>query len=148
MTEKEAFASRQVYADGICSPSAWPTNKQMCMHHELSYALEFPGLMLFACLTPSTSGGATGVADAAAVLEALPDELVRQFEEHGWMLTRNYNDEIGVAVADAFGTEDRSDVENYCRTNGIDFEWQPDGGLRTRQRRRAVVHHPQTGRRC
>jgi hypothetical protein len=39
-------------------------------------------------------------------------------------------------------------VEAYCRANGIDVEWQPDGGLRTRQRRNAVVRHPVTGRRC
>jgi alpha-ketoglutarate-dependent taurine dioxygenase len=148
MTEKEAFASREIHSEGVYSSSAWPQNQQMCMHHELSYALEFPGLMLFACLTASTSGGATGVADAAAVLDALPEELVRPFEENGWVLTRNYNDEIGVSFADAFGTEDRSEVENYCLTNCIDFEWQADGGLRTRQRRRAVVRHPQTGHRC
>ena len=50
MTEKEAFASRQAYPGGLYSSSKWPPNQQMCMHHELSYALEFPGLMLFACL--------------------------------------------------------------------------------------------------
>jgi alpha-ketoglutarate-dependent taurine dioxygenase len=147
MIEKEAFASRKLLSAGVYSSSVWPQNQQMCMHHELSYALEFPGLMLFACLTPSTSGGATGVADAEAVLEALPKDLVRRFEEHGWMLTRSFNDEIGVSAAEAFGTEDRSGVEDYCRANKIDFEWQDDV-LRTRQRRRAVVRHPQTGRRC
>jgi alpha-ketoglutarate-dependent taurine dioxygenase len=148
MTEREAFASREMHSDGVYSSSAWPPNQQMCMHHELSYALEFPGLMLFACLTPSASGGRTGVADATAVLDALPEDLVRRFEEDGWMLTRNFNDEIGVSFAEAFGTQDRSDVEDYCRANGIDFEWQDDGGLRTRQRRRAVARHPQTGHRC
>ena len=39
-------------------------------------------------------------------------------------------------------------VESYCRANAIEFAWQPDGGLRTRQRRSAVVRHPVTGRRC
>ncbi len=39
-------------------------------------------------------------------------------------------------------------VESYCRANAIEFEWQPDGGLRTRQRRSAVVRHPVTGQRC
>lgn len=56
--------------------------------------------------------------------------------------------EIGASVADAFGTDDRAAVEDYCRANGIDFAWQPDGALRTRQRRSAVVRHPVTGRRC
>ena len=148
LTEREAFASRRTYADGVYSATKWPPNQPMCMHHELSYRLEFPSLMLFACLSAPTSGGATAVADSRAVLNALPAELVARFERDGWMLTRSYNDEIGATVAEAFGTDDRDAVERYCRANAIEFEWQPDGGLRTRQRRSAVVRHPVTGQRC
>ncbi len=148
MTEKEAFASRQTYSAGVYSSSKWPSNQPMCMHHELSYTLEFPGLMLFACLRAPTDGGATAVADSPTVLDALPTELVERFEREGWLLTRNYNDEIGASFAEAFGTEDRGTVESYCRANAIEFQWQPDGGLRTRQRRSAVVRHPVTGVRC
>lgn len=148
VTEREAFATRRVHADGVYSSTAWPANQPMCMHHELSYRLEVPGLVLFACLQPPTSGGATGVADGAAVLDALPGDLVARFEREGWLLTRSYNDEIGATVEESFGTGDRAPVEDYCRANGIEFDWQPDGGLRTRQRRRAVVRHPVTGRRC
>ncbi|MFE7779442.1 TauD/TfdA family dioxygenase, partial [Streptomyces sp. NPDC057445] len=148
MTEREAFAPRETYADGVYSSAKWPQNQPMCMHHELSYTLDFPGLMLFACLTPPTAGGATAVADATTVLHALPAELTERFEREGWLLTRSYNDEIGASWADAFGTDDRTAVENYCRTNAIDLAWQPDGGLHTRQRRSAVVRHPLTGARC
>ena len=148
MTEKEAFASRQTYSAGVYSSSKWPSNQPMCMHHELSYTLEFPGLMLFVCLRAPTDGGATAVADSPTVLDALPTELVERFEREGWLLTRNYNDEIGASFAEAFGTEDRGTVESYCRANAIEFQWQPDGGLRTRQRRSAVVRHPVTGVRC
>jgi alpha-ketoglutarate-dependent taurine dioxygenase len=148
MLEKEAFAARRSYADGVYSSSAWPANQPMCMHHELSYTLEFPGLMLFACPTAPTDGGATGVADSSAVLRALPFELINRFEREGWVLARNYNDDIGSSVAEAFGTDDRGAVESYCRANGIVFEWQPGGGLRTQQRRSAVVRHPATGERC
>jgi len=148
MTEKEAFAPRRTYSDGVYSSSKWPPKQPMCMHHELSYTLEFPGLMLFACLTAPTDGGATAVADSPTVLDALPTELVERFEREGWLLTRNYNDEIGASFAEAFGTEDRGSVESYCRANAIELEWQPDDGLRTRQRRSAVVRHPVTGQRC
>ncbi|MFJ1533416.1 TauD/TfdA family dioxygenase [Streptomyces mirabilis] len=148
MTEKEVFAPRRTYSDGVYSSTKWPPNQPMCLHHELSYTLEFPGLMMFACLSAPTDGGATAVADAPTVLDALPAELTERFEREGWLLTRSYNDEIGASVAEAFGTEDRAAVESYCRANEIAFEWQPDGGLRTRQRRSAVVRHPVTGRRC
>jgi alpha-ketoglutarate-dependent taurine dioxygenase len=148
MTEQEAFAPRQAYSDGVYSSMKWPANQQMCMHHELSYRLEVPRLLLFACLQAPTQGGATGVADSAAVLEALPADLVQRFERHGWLLTRTYNDEIGASYAEAFGTDDRSAIESYCRRNGIEWEWQPDDGLQTRQRRSAIVRHPVNGQRC
>jgi alpha-ketoglutarate-dependent taurine dioxygenase len=148
MIEREAFAERQIYSEGVYSSTKWPPNQPMCMHHELSYRLEFPGLMQFGCLSAPTQGGATAVADAAAVLDALPSALVERLEREGWVLVRNYNKEIGASVGEAFGTEDRDAVESYCRANAIELEWQPDGGLRTRQRRSAVVRHPVTGRRC
>jgi len=148
MTEKEAFAGRRRYSEGVYSSSKWPPNQQMCMHHELSYRLEFPSVMLFACLIAPAEGGATPVADSAAVLQALPSELIERFERVGWLLIRNYNDEIGSSIEEAFGTADHGAVESYCRANAIQFEWQPDGGLRTWQRRSAVVHHPRTGQRC
>ncbi|MGY0019487.1 TauD/TfdA family dioxygenase [Streptomyces sp. cg35] len=147
MPDREPFAPRRRYTDGVYSTSKWPPNQQMCMHHEMSYALEFPGMLLFACLEAPASGGATGVADAAAVLDALPAELTERFEREGWLLTRSYHDEIGASAAEAFGTDDRDAVARYCRTHAIDFDWQPDGSLRTRQHRSAVVHHPVSGRR-
>jgi alpha-ketoglutarate-dependent taurine dioxygenase len=118
------------------------------MHHELSYAFETPGLMLFACLIAPMVGGATPVANSPTVLNALPTDLVQRFERLGWLLIRNYNDDIGASFAEAFGTDDRRDVESYCRANAIEFEWQGDDALRTWQRRSAVVHHPFTGQRC
>jgi alpha-ketoglutarate-dependent taurine dioxygenase len=118
------------------------------MHHELSYTLEFPGLMLFACLTPPETGGATAVADAPTVLDALPKDLVARFESEGWMLTRSYNEDIGATWQETFGTDDRAAVENYLQANGIAFSWHPGDELRTRQRRSAVVRHPVTGQRC
>src|SRR5947207_4351757 len=148
MTETEAFAPRTRYAPGVYSATKWPPNQPMCVHHELSYAYEVPSLMLFACLVTPAVGGATPLADGAAVLGALPRDLVERFERQGWLLVRNYNDDIGATIADVFGTNDRGAVERYCRANAIDFESRDGGGLRTRQRRNAVVRHPLTGRRC
>lgn len=148
MNETEAFAPRQRHSQGVYSSSKWPPNQQMCMHHELSYALETPGLMLFACLVPATNGGATPVADSPTVLNAVPAEVVERFEQLGWLLIRNYNDDIGSSLTEAFGADERRAVENYCRAHAIEFEWKGDGSLRTWQRRRAIVRHPLTGQRC
>ncbi|WP_225826966.1 TauD/TfdA family dioxygenase [Streptomyces naphthomycinicus] len=148
MTEREAFAPRQAHGPGLYSSTPWPANQPMCMHHELSYPLEVPGLLLFACLTAPEQGGATAVADAEQVLKALPADLARRFEHEGWLLTRTYNDEIGASLTESFGTDDRAEIERYCRANAIDFTWRPDGSLHTEQLRAAVVRHPDTGRPC
>ncbi|MFG3200523.1 TauD/TfdA family dioxygenase [Streptomyces sp. NPDC048192] len=148
MTEREAFAPREARLPGVYTSTTWPANQPMCMHHELSYLLEVPGLMLFACLTAPAQGGATAVADAEEVLRALPTALTERFEREGWILTRTYNDEIGASLTESFGTADRAEIERYCRAHAIDAVWQPDGTLRTEQRRSAVVRHPHTGRRC
>ncbi|HKN99248.1 MAG TPA: TauD/TfdA family dioxygenase [Pseudonocardiaceae bacterium] len=147
MADQEAFAARHRYADGVYSSAAWPPNQPMCMHHELSYRLEVPSLLLLACVGAPTSGGVTGLADAAAVLAGLPADLVERFERTGWLLLRTYNEDIGASHAEAFGTEDRAEIERYCRANAIDFEWTADG-LRTRQRRAAVIRHPASGVPC
>ncbi len=148
LAERETFAPRRRYSEGVYSSSKWPPNQHMCMHHELSYAVEFPSLMLFACLVAPTGGGATQVADSPTVLKSLPGELVERFERLGWLLIRNYNEDIGASIAEAFGSDDRCAVERYCRANAIQFEWQPNGVLRTWQRRSAVMLHPRSGQRC
>jgi len=88
------------------------------------------------------------VADSPTVLNALPADLVERCERVGWLLIRNYNNDIGASVAEAFGSDDRGTVESYCRAHAIEFEWQRDGALRTWQRRSAVAYHPRTGERC
>jgi alpha-ketoglutarate-dependent taurine dioxygenase len=148
MTEREGFGTRRVYEPGVYASTIWPPSRLMGMHHELSYRSEVPGLLLLACLTAPDTGGATGLADASAVLAALPADLVARFERDGWLLTRTYHGDVGRSLAEAFGTEDRAAVESYCRANRIEYEWRSGGELRTRQRRPAVLRHPVTGRRC
>ena len=149
MTEREAFAPRQPFPGGVYSVTPWPANQQMCMHHELSYALEFPGLVMFACLTaPAGRRGDRGGRRAGRAPRAARRGWSPGSSRRAGCSTRNYNEDIGASVEQAFGTGDRHAVESYCRANAIEFDWQPDGGLRTRQRRSAVVRHPVTGQRC
>lgn len=148
MANREAFAERRPLARGIYSSSKWPASRPMHMHHELSYGYEFPALMLFACLQAPKTGGVTAIADSPTVLNALPGEVVTRFLNEGWLLTRNYNNDMGSSIVDSFGSDDRCYVEAYCQANAIEFAWQPGGGLRTWQRRAAIVRHPVCWVRC
>jgi hypothetical protein len=144
MTEREGFAPRTPYAGDAYSSSHWPADEAMCMHHELSYAAEIPGHLVFGCLTAPAKGGSTRLADSQQVLRALPEGIVAPFARDGWLLTRMYH-EVGVSWKDAFGTQDPANVDAYCADAGVEHEWLPDGRLRTRQRRAAVIPHPRTG---
>ena len=149
MIEREAFARRQVYADGVYSSATWPANQPMCMHHELSYRLEVPepdAVRLPERPHPRRSDGGVGFArrcwthyprtwsrGSSGMVGCLP---VATTMRSG----RRWRRRSGPRIARA--------VESYCRANAIEFGWQPDGELRTRQRRSAVVRHPMTGDRC
>ena len=146
--EREGFVTRERHGGAVYGSGAWPADQPMCMHHEQSYRLDTPRIMLIACLRAPESGGITATADAAAVYAALPAEVTERFARVGWQLTRNYVPDLGVPWTEAFGTPDRAAVEAYCAAGGIRASWSADGSLRTVQRRAAVIDHPVTGERC
>ncbi|MGW3011267.1 TauD/TfdA family dioxygenase [Streptomyces sp. NPDC001219] len=145
MAEREGFTSRLAYPDHVYSASDWPAEDQLCMHHEQSYAAVVASVALFGCLVAPERGGIAEVADGQRVLELLPDALRERFVRDGWELARSYL-QFGFTWAEAFGTDDRERVADYCARNAVDCTWTEDGGLRTRQRRPAVLRHPVTGR--
>jgi alpha-ketoglutarate-dependent taurine dioxygenase len=146
--EREGFVTRERHGGDVYGSGAWPADQPMCMHHEQSYRLDTPRIMLVACLRAPAAGGITATADAAAVYAALPGELTERFARDGWQVIRNYVPDLGVPWAEAFGTDDRAAVEAYCAATGIRTTWQADGSLRTVQHRAAVIDHPVTGERC
>ncbi|MFF9061092.1 TauD/TfdA family dioxygenase [Streptomyces sp. NPDC014882] len=142
---KEKATPRSAYGDDVYSSTDLPPAQPIHLHNENSYTLDFPGLLVFCCLEAPEKGGATTVADVREVLAALPPGLVERFREAGWLLTRNYHSHVGLPWPTAFATDRREAVEEYCARNLIGFEWTGESGLRTVQRRSALVRHPVTG---
>jgi alpha-ketoglutarate-dependent taurine dioxygenase len=60
------------------------------------------------------------------------------------MYVRNHATGVDLPWETVFQTNQREEVERYCRSNDIDFEWKKDGGLRTRQVCQGVATHPRT----
>lgn len=144
-TYKEKATPRSAYGDDVFSSTDLPAAQPIQLHNENSYTLDFPGVLLFCCLEAPDTGGATTVGDVREVLAALPEELLARFRAVGWLLTRNYHAHVGLPWPDAFGTDSRQAVEEYCATNLIGHTWSDTGALRTVQRRSALVRHPVTG---
>jgi alpha-ketoglutarate-dependent taurine dioxygenase len=61
------------------------------------------------------------------------------------MYVRNYGEGVDMTWQDAFQTDDRAQVEEYCRRSHTSFDWKGGDRLRTRQVRQAVATHPSVG---
>ena len=131
----------------VYTSTEYPPDLTLALHNELSYADEFPRLLFFCCAIQPETGGETSIADSRRILNKIEPEIVRVFKQKGVMYIRNLdaNKGSGYSWQDAFETEDKNEVETYCRAVGGDFEWKPDGGLRLSQTRPATIVHPETG---
>jgi hypothetical protein len=78
------------------------------------------------------------------VYDAIQPSTRALFESKGITYIRNYG-QLGLSWQETFQTQRPDGVEEYCRRNGIDWEWSDKGGLRTRQTLPAVRTHPTTG---
>ncbi|MEU8663110.1 TauD/TfdA family dioxygenase, partial [Actinoplanes philippinensis] len=144
---KEKATPRSAFGDDVFSSTDLPPAQPINLHNENSYTLDFPGVLLFGCVKAPAQGGATTVADMRTVLATIPPELATRFDAVGWLLNRSYHDTVGLPWTTTFGTSDRAVVERYCADNLVGCEWVGESGLRTSQRRSAVISHPVTGER-
>jgi hypothetical protein len=114
-------------------------------HNEHSYSPRFPMRLFFYCHIPSETGGETPIGSTRAIKARIDPAVQAVFREKGILYVRNYGDGFGLPWQTVFQTEDRSEVESYCRSVGIEVEWKGENRLRTRQRGPCLVRHPRTG---
>jgi hypothetical protein len=144
----EQFAERQELADGVYSPPHWPADREQCLHHEGGYGVDFPRLLLMACLEPPDAGGMLLLGDTRQVLDQVPEPLRERFREQGWRFERNFRPHFGLPWAAAFGVRTPEQAERVCAERLIGWDWRPGGVLHVAQRRAAVLRHPATGQAC
>lgn len=133
---------RSMVASGVYTSTEYPAHQHIPLHNEQSYTREWPMKIWFHCVVAAPSGGETPIADSRAIYRRMPEPIRRRFEQ-GLMYVRNYGD-FDVPWQKVFNTDNRAEVEAYCRRAAIDCEWKADGGLRTRQRCHGVARHPVT----
>jgi alpha-ketoglutarate-dependent taurine dioxygenase len=143
----ERSSPRSAVAPGVYTSTDHPPDQPILLHNEQSYTLDWPLRIVFFCEVPPDSGGRTPLADSRGVLARLRPATLAKFEALGVRYVRNYLPGISLSWQEAFQSDDRAEVERYCRAADIDFAWTGDGQLRTSQVRPAVVPHPVTGER-
>lgn len=141
----ERAAPRRKVGGKAFTSTEFPAHQRIPMHHEMSYSHNWPTRIWFYCEQPPAAGGRTPISDERRLVEKLDPAIQRPFREKRVMYVRNYGGGIDLTWQEGFQTEDRGEVEEYCRQAGIDFEWLDGDRLRTRQVRQAVATHPQTG---
>jgi len=130
---------------GIYTSTDYPANQSIELHNENSYAHTWPGKIFFCCIRAAQQGGETPIADSRKVFARLRPEIREGFLQKQVMYMRNFGDNLGITWQTAFQTTERSEMEEYCRCAGIEFEWKGKNRLRTWQIRPAALKHPQTG---
>jgi alpha-ketoglutarate-dependent taurine dioxygenase len=143
----ERSSPRTQLGEHVYTATDHPADQAIALHNENSYQASFPAALVFCCLAPAATGGATPLADTRQVLAAIPPDVLAPFAERGVLYVRNFGGGLGLSWPEVFQTSRREEVDAYCRRHGITAQWRPDGGLRTRQVRPAVAVHPVTGER-
>ena len=129
----------------IYTSTEYPAHQSIPLHNEMSYTREWPGMLGFFCVGPAPEGGETPIADSRKVFNLIAPDIRETFISKGVMYVRNYGEALDLSWQNVFQTNDRAEVEAYCRKSDIQFEWKDNDILRTSQVCQAVAHHPHTG---
>lgn len=135
---------RSKLAEGVYSSTEYPSHQHIPLHNEQSYSRDWPMKIWFHCQIAASQGGETPLADSREVYRRIDPAIRRRFAEHGLAYVRNYGNGLDLPWQRVFDTNDPAAAEAYCRDHAIDFEWKPDGELRTRQIAQAVAVHPRS----
>lgn len=129
---------------GVYSSTEYPPHQSIPLHNEQSYTRQWPEWIWFHCMTPSATGGETPICDSRLVYQRIDPAIREEFIAKGLMYVRNYSSALDVPWEQVFNTTDKNQVEAYCRSQGIEWQWNTDGELTTRQRCQSVLQHPYT----
>lgn len=142
---KDRSTPRETRGSKVYTSTVYPSDQTIKLHNEGTYWLTWAMKLYFCCRVAAARGGETPIADVRRVCRRLSPELRRRFADRGMALVRNYNDGFGLSWQEVFQTDDRAEVEAYCRENRIELEWKDGDRLRTRQVRPAIRRHPVSG---
>ncbi|HSH66066.1 MAG TPA: TauD/TfdA family dioxygenase [Bacteroidia bacterium] len=144
MDYSEPSTPRSKIQDKVYTSTEYPKEQFIALHNEHSYSNNWPQKIWFYCVKPADEGGETPIADSRKVFEIIDPAIREEFIKKGVMYVRNFSNDLDLPWTTVFQTNDKKEVETYCRKAGIEFEWKADGNLRTKQVCQAALRHPRT----
>ncbi|MBX8559398.1 TauD/TfdA family dioxygenase [Pseudomonas cichorii] len=145
LTYDYASTPRTKLNNRVYTSTEYPAHQVIPLHNEQSYSLNWPMKIWFHCVQASQVGGETPIADSRDVYRQLDPVIRQRFADKRLMYVRNYGNGLDLPWQQAFNTEDRAQVEQFCKASNIEFEWDEEGELSTRQVCQAVARHPVSG---
>lgn len=128
----------------IYTSTEYPAEQFIPLHNEMSYTRNWAMKIWFYCVQPAAKDGETPIADSREVFKKIPLQIREKFIERQIMYIRNYGRGLDLDWQNVFQTNNKVEVENYCRQAGIEFEWLNENHLKTRQVCQAIATHPIT----
>ena len=129
----------------IYTSTEYPAHQTIPLHNEMSYTRNWPMMLGFFCVEAAPEGGETPIADSRKVFNLIDPAVRDRFASKQVMYVRNYGETLDLSWQNVFQTEERAEVEAYCRSSEIEFEWKSNNELSTRQVCQAIATHPDTG---
>lgn len=139
-------ASSSPRRDNVYTATEYQPELHIPQHNAKSYSHRWPLRLGFLCTTPAERGWAMPICDSRKVYQEIPQSVRQRFERDGVMYVRHYS-ESDIPWSEIFQSQDRNEIEQFCREECIDFQWQEGNRLRTCQVNQARARHPVTGER-
>jgi len=136
---------RESISGHVQTPVAYPSHQKLLWHNENSFNHSWPTKLWFCCLQPAERGGETPIVDSREVFKLIDSTIRAKFIEKKVMYVRNYGAGVGLDWRTVFGTDQPGEIEKFCASNRLQWEWKEGGRLLTRCIRPAAVGHPKTG---
>lgn len=115
----------------VYSSTDFPAEHQIDLHSELAYARTWPRYLAFGCLEAASSGGATPIADTAAIADRVPPGLAERLQRSGIRYRRAFHPMLGRDWRDVYGVADIDELRAVAAQRGERVEIAADGAVAT-----------------
>jgi len=127
----------------IYTATEYPSDRVIPMHNENSYSKNWPEKIFFFSVIVASEGGETPIADSRKVYNKIDKTVREKFEQKGVLYVRNYTKGIDLSWEEVFQTENKDEVNEFCKSHDIEAIWNKNGPeLTTKQICQSTyVHH-------
>lgn len=130
----------------IYTATEYPADRAIPLHNENSYTKSWPHKIFFFSVIVASEGGETPIASSRNIYKRIDKSIKEKFETKGIMYVRNYTPGVDLSWQDVFQTEQKDEVDKFCKDNGIQVQWNNSSPeLTTKQVCQASIKHPSTG---